>query len=377
MFQNLPLIPSDPIFGLMKQFREDSREDKVNLGVGIYRSPDGSPFVFPSVQKAAQELDLQDFNYQPIGGNRAFIKNTAQFALGQAYTSYGWAGIATCGGTQACRVVADLMQSVGTEDLLISDPTWGNHMALFAQMNIIKIPHLDKNHEVNFEGYKTALEKSKSQSCLVIQGGQTHNPIGTNLSIEQLELLLPIIKDKKLFVFVDFAYLGMGKNLIEDRKMLQFLWEHLEDIAVGISYSKNASLYEHRTGALLVKTPHQDIMQSQLEHIIRSSISMAPGFGQEVMNTIFEKYPNDWQKELQDVCEQIQEDRKLFVEALPEFDYLATGQGMFGLLPLNPDQIKELRTKYGIYLIHTGRINFAGVKPKNIEYIRDSLRAVK
>ena len=125
-----------------------------------------------------------------------------------------------------------------------------------------------------------------------------------------------------------------------------------------------------------MKTPHQDILQSQLENIIRSSISMAPGFGQEIMNRVFEKHEAAWHQELQNVCDQIQEDRKLFIAALPEFNYLSEGQGMFGLLPLTSEQIKTLRTKYGIYLVGNGRINFAGVKESNIEYIRDSLRTV-
>ncbi len=376
MFQNLPFLPTDPIFGLMSQFREDSRSYKVNLGVGIYSNPDGNPFVFPSVKKAAQELDIEDFNYQPIGGNKEFIKNSAQLALGDAYTSSGWTGVATCGGTQACRIVADLLKTSGTKDLLLSDPTWGNHIALFQSLNLIRIPHLDKNQNVDFQNYEAVLQKAAPESCLVLQGGQTHNPIGKNLSIAQLEELLPLIKKKNIFVFVDFAYLGMGENLAEDRKMLQFLWNNLEEMALGLSYSKNASLYEHRTGALIIKTNSQDIVRSQLENIIRSSISMAPGFGQEIMNRVFEKYQDTWHQELQTVTDQIQEDRKLFVEALPEFDYLAEGQGMFGMLPLSPDHIKTLRTKYGIYLVGNGRINFAGVKESNIEYIRDSLRAV-
>ena len=303
MFQNLPFLPTDPIFGLMSQFREDSRSYKVNLGVGIYSNPDGNPFVFPSVKKAAQELDIEDFNYQPIGGNKEFIKNSAQLALGDAYTSSGWTGVATCGGTQACRIVADLLKTSGTKDLLLSDPTWGNHIALFQSLNLIRIPHLDKNQNVDFQNYEAVLQKAAPESCLVLQGGQTHNPIGKNLSIAQLEELLPLIKKKNIFVFVDFAYLGMGENLAEDRKMLQFLWNNLEEMALGLSYSKNASLYEHRTGALIIKTNSQDIVRSQLENIIRSSISMAPGFGQEIMNRVFEKYQDTWHQELQTVTD--------------------------------------------------------------------------
>lgn len=50
------MAPLDPIIGLTESFLADSFPQKVNVGVGAYRSDLGKPYVLPCVRKAEQRL---------------------------------------------------------------------------------------------------------------------------------------------------------------------------------------------------------------------------------------------------------------------------------------------------------------------------------
>lgn len=41
MFEALEQLPQDPILQLMQTFRDDTRPDKVDLGVGVYKDDAG------------------------------------------------------------------------------------------------------------------------------------------------------------------------------------------------------------------------------------------------------------------------------------------------------------------------------------------------
>jgi hypothetical protein len=47
----VPQAPEDPLFGLMKAYREDSFDKKVDLGIGAYRDNNAKPWVLPVVKK--------------------------------------------------------------------------------------------------------------------------------------------------------------------------------------------------------------------------------------------------------------------------------------------------------------------------------------
>jgi aspartate/tyrosine/aromatic aminotransferase len=384
MFKSLPCVPEDPTFKLLKQFRDDPRKQKVNLGIGLYFDSAGDPFVFDTVKKAAQELDVSNFNYLPIGGDRRFLDLAAKWFFGDDYDKERMAMQATCGGTQACRCFADLaMEVLHNHVIQIATPTWVNYWALFGQMEIETFDHCVVDEDgclaakVNFDGYLKAAKEAPEGSAFLLQGGLAHNPTGVNLSIDQLGNLIDVLEEKKMIMYMDMAYFGLSEGAEKDREYVKYCFDNLERFAVGVSFSKNASLYEHRCGALFIKTVNGPCVESQLQKSIRETISMPPGFGQEIMTRVLGEHRGDWAQEVEKARLDIEGRRATLVERLPErFKCLADTRGMFGLLPLEKEQILRLRSEFGIYVLDNGRINFAGIQDKDVEYIVESIKAV-
>lgn len=375
MFELLPQIPLDPIFKLQADFLATDNPNKVNLGIGLYSDESGKPVVLDVVKKAFSQVDVNNFDYQPIGGNRQFLIETANLIFD--YPNLDMLAMqATCGGTQALRMFADIVindmlpTAAEMPTLLVGMPTWGNHLAIFKNFKITKFNHLNDQGLADYSSYLFAIETAPDHSVLLIHGGKTHNPSGQNLSLQEFLDLAPIANKKQIKLFVDSAYFGFGDTFENDSMVLKQLLAAYDNFALGFSYSKNASLYEHRTGALFIKTTSVDSVQSQLQQIARESISMAPGLGQEVMLNILTNYKSDWQKEVDAIRETLEARKQLLVNNLPsKFSYLLEAKGMFGLLPFTETEIQEIRQNHAVFFPLNGRINFAGINTSNSAYL--------
>lgn len=378
MFKSLPPLPKDPTFKLLDEFKSDARQEKVNLGIGLYGDHMGQPFVFDVVKKAFDEVDRDNFNYLPIGGNREFLELAAKWCFGEDYDRERLAMQATCGGTQATRCFSDLaMKVLHNHEVRIALPTWVNYFALFHEMKIVELEHCSEDGSVNFEAYINAAKEAPEGSAFLIQGGLAHNPSGVNLSLDQMEQLIEVLEERKVLLYMDMAYCGFGEGIERDRKYIQMCFERMERFAVGVSFSKNASLYEHRCGALFVKTVNHVAVESQLQQSIRETISVPPGLGQEIMINILKNYRSEWEAELEKVRADIDARRDDLVGRLPDqFAKLRETRGMFGLLPFSYEQVLKLREEFAIYVLNNGRINFAGIKDADKEYIAKGIRAV-
>ena len=49
------------------------------------------------------------------------------------------------------------------------------------------------------------------------------------------------------------------------------------------------------------------------------------------------------------------------------FDFLTKHRGMFSLLGLSDDQVRELREDFAIYMVGGGRINIAGLPDEGLD----------
>jgi len=154
MLEKIKKIPLDPIFKLLNEYNKDKRSNKINLGIGLYTDQGGNPFVCKTIKKVWKEIDTNNFNYQPIQGNKQYLELTAKLILG-TYKKNNLAMQATCGGTNACSLFTELFIQNSTQKptILITTPTWPNHLKIFKNYNIKQFPHL-KNNEVNYEKYK-------------------------------------------------------------------------------------------------------------------------------------------------------------------------------------------------------------------------------
>ncbi len=184
MFKQLKELPADPTFELFFEYLDDKRDHKINLGIGLYFDRQGQPLVLPVIKEAFKELDLENFNYQPIGGNRQFLEHAAAFFFGENYDKDKLAMQSTCGGTQACRTFSDLaMKVLHNKTIQLALPSWVNYYALFQQMKIETFDHLKADQTFNFEGYLKAAKEAPKGSAFLIQGGLSHNPAGLNFSL--------------------------------------------------------------------------------------------------------------------------------------------------------------------------------------------------
>jgi len=370
-------LPTDIIFQLWGEYQADPREDKANLAIGQFADEEGNPYVMPSIQSAARQTNVENFNYFPMGGDPEFRSLVAQFVLGDNAELSQVATQATCGGTQACRLYTDIWTREEPETMLWSTPTWPNHKAVFDKFRVSEFPHLNTAHRADVRSYATALEKCETGSHLLLHGGAAHNPTGMKLTQAEIEELIPLMQKKQIKLFIDFAYPGLGNTLSDDLLWVRTLWEAMEDVSVGVSFSKIGCLYRHRTGVLLMKSAQKRTLESYLVRLVRASISTPPAFGQEVMHHVLRLEKETWTKEIEAMRQSINIRREALVKKLPEsFQYLNHAQGLFGILPLNKDQIERLKIEHGVYLLPDGRVNFSGLEMDQIDKVSEALQSV-
>ncbi|QQR83521.1 aminotransferase class I/II-fold pyridoxal phosphate-dependent enzyme [Candidatus Peregrinibacteria bacterium] len=260
---------------------------------------------------------------------------------------------------------------------MVGHPTWGNHYALMTFAGVMKVNHLTVDRQFNLAAYQKGLEELPDGSTLLMHGGLTHNPTGVNASLDDWSQLFDLINAKQIRVYIDSAYFGFGGSVSDERDYLSTLWRSIDQIAVGCSFSKNAALYEHRTGLLMIKTDQPSVVESQLQHASRASVSMAPGIGQEMMLNVFKNHRGEWERDIDAMRTSLDHRRQALVAQLPsEFGYLSDGAGMFSLLPFSLEQVDRLKKDYAIYLPPNARINVAGLTPDNVAIVSNAFKSV-
>ncbi len=377
MLKKLLELPKDPIFLTQKKYLEDPNPKKINLGIGFYYDAQGNDFVFPSIQKSFQEIDTSNFYYCPIGGNKKFLDLTGNMLFDYLYKPHQVAVQQVCGGTHGVAVVAEILRLAGYDKLLIGDPTWGNHYKIFHGFDFVKINHLKEDFTPDFLSYKKAIREAEEGSVLLLHGGLTHNPTGFNLSLDEQISITSLINEKKIFTLIDFAYLGFGEGLQSDKCFAKYLFNTIDNVGIVLSFSKNASLYKQRTGAVFIKTKNKAEVESNMQAYIRRTISNPPGIGAEIMIKVYEKYFGEWITELENAREDIEQRRKMLADKLPDnFKFIKKGKGLFGLLGLSREQVERIEKEFSIYMPPNSRINFGGVKIDEIDRIAEAIREV-
>lgn len=380
-------IAPDDIFRLNDEFKADPRPNKVNAGIGIYLDESGQPFVIPIVSKIASSLDFKNFNYLPISGDTNFLDESTKLIFGNnLYNKFNQklAKQGVVGGTNGIYLWANLIsQKDKKPSIIVSHPTWENHYKIFENFGfkIIKFPQLDKNNNFNFK----ALEKviiNNPNSYVLFQGGPTHNPTSVNPSNEEWKLLSKLLKKNNNSVLFDFAYAGLGDNLESDCFGVRHILENKIPMSVNFSYSKNMTLYQHRTGILIILTNNRTdklTLESNLKFLFRINNSTPPAFGELIVKNILqnETYKKEWLRTLSEMSTSLKKRRQLFNKHSDNrFSYILNQKGFFSLLNLTPKQIEILKTKHAIYLLPNSRINFAGISIEKIPYVAKIISSI-
>ena len=392
LYAEITKLPRDPIIGLTELFKNDKRATKYNLGVGVYLDENGNVPVLESVKKAAQLLyEKKDpCVYLPMGGLDSFCEATKKLLFGPTHSSNtNIATIQALGGTGALRLGAELLLRTKKVPLVvISEPSWENHRNIFesAGFKVETYPYYDPNTNCFlFDRFLTFL-KGLPKHTVVILHANCHNPTGMDPSKEEWQEILNIIRKFDLIPFFDLAYQGFKDSLTEDSSVLRTCIEFEKPFLVANSFSKNFSLYGERVGALSIFSCSQEEsikIQSHLKNIIRSLYSTPPTYGQKIVGQVLsnEKLYRIWQSEVQLMKTRITEMRNQLVKAFEEedltsFAFINDQHGMFSYSGLEKIHATELREKFGVYILDSGRICVAALNKNNLKYVTNAISTV-
>ena len=370
MFQNLQTIARDQLFQLTEEFNSDPNPNKINLGIGIYLDDNSQNYIMPSILKASETLQNQNFNYTPIQGYKDFLQHSYTFLTDTEKVPNNQYIQATSGGTHACYIIAKLLQRNHITNLILPTPTWGNHLEIFSEFNQIQFPHLDSNEQINFTEYKNQIQSAPPNSSLLLHGGLAHNPTGLNINLSQLQEIIQLCNHHNVFLIQDFAYLGLSENLENDKNHLKTFLNLTHHGASLISFSKNATLYQHRTGLLIIKSQSNFVpqIQTNIENIVRKNISQSPAHGQKIISHLLQHHKSDWIQDLENMNQSLKNRQTLFHQSFPQLKLPQTS-GMFCLLKLTTNQIQSLKQQ-SIYIPSNSRINYGSLTQNIINQLK-------
>jgi aromatic-amino-acid transaminase len=395
LFSAVEMAPRDPILGLNEQFNADTNPNKVNLGVGVYFDDNGKLPLLQCVQAAEKQIvaGAKARGYLPIDGIAAYdaaVKTLVFGADSEVVKAGRVATIQALGGTGGLKVGADFLKRMNPNaKVMISDPSWENHRALFtnAGFTVEAYPYYDAaKRGVNFAGMLAALNAAEAGTVFVLHAC-CHNPTGYDLTAAQWEQVIAAVKARNLVAFLDMAYQGFAEGLAQDGAVIgKFVAAGLS-IFVSTSFSKSLSLYGERVGALSVvceSKEETDRVLSQLKIVIRTNYSNPPTHGATVVATVLNtpELRAQWEQELGEMRVRIKQMRVALVERLKaagvqaDMRFIATQVGMFSYSGLSKDQMVRLRSEFGVYGTDTGRICVAALNSKNIDYVCQSIAKV-
>ena len=388
LFTAVEMAPRDPILGLNEQFNADTNPNKVNLGVGVYFDDNGKLPLLQCVQAAEKTMMEKPTarGYLPIDGIAAYdaaVKGLVFGADSEVVKSGRVATVQAIGGTGGLKIGADFLKKISPNaTVLISDPSWENHRAIFtnAGFTVDSYPYYDAaKRGINFEGMLAALQAAPA-GTIVLLHACCHNPTGYDLSAAQWEQIIATIKARNLTPFLDMAYQGFGFGIEQDGAVIAKFVASGLNFFVSTSFSKSFSLYGERVGALSVVCADKeetDRVLSQLKICIRTNYSNPHTHGATVVATVLNTpaLRQQWEDELAQMRERIKAMRVAFVEKLKaagvqqDMSFITTQVGMFSYSGLSKEQMVRLRSEFGVYGTDTGRMCVAALNSKNIDYV--------
>ena len=395
MFTGVQMAPRDPILGLNEQFAADTNPAKVNLGVGVYFDDNGKLPLLQCVQQAEKAMMDKPTarGYLPIDGIAAYDSAVKGLVFGPESEPVKSGRVATVqglGGTGGLKIGADFLKKLlPTAKVMISDPSWENHRALFTQagFTVDTYAYYDADKRgVNFDGMLASL-KAAAAGTIVVLHACCHNPTGYDITPAQWDQVVQVVKAQGLTAFLDMAYQGFGHGIQEDGAVVAKFVAAGLNFLVSTSFSKSFSLYGERVGALSVLCADKeeaDRVLSQLKIVIRTNYSNPPTHGGAVVAAVLSnpELRALWEKELGEMRVRIKDMRQKLVDGLKaagvqqDMRFITDQIGMFSYSGLNKDQMVRLRTEFGVYGTDTGRMCVAALNSKNIAHVCASIAKV-
>ncbi len=390
MLDALQAQPADALLALIKLHAADPRDDKIDLGVGVYRTGDGATPVFKAIKGAEQRLvDEQDSkSYLGPEGDGGFVSGLMPYIFGENPERGGRiAGMQTPGGTGAVRLALALAQKAGARRVHLGTPSWPNHAQIVSDLGLETVPfdHALPDGTANLDAVLRVIREG-GEGELVLLHGCCHNPTGIDYTDEQWRAIADALANSAVLPVLDIAYQGLGHGMEEDAAGIRTVIDAVPEALVAYSCDKNFGLYRDRVGAFYVLAKEAgdlDAIMSNANMLARATWSMPPDHGGAAVRIVVEDadLTRDWLGELDDMRERMRGVRERLAAAdgdIPGLNLsaLADQNGLFAVLPLSSDQIAALRKDHGIYMAGSGRINVAGLHRGNIDKFIAALATV-
>jgi aromatic-amino-acid transaminase len=395
LFSAVELAPRDPILGLNEQFAADPNPKKVNLGVGVYYDDNGKLPVLKCVASAERQMleTPRARGYQPIDGIASYDSAVQTLVFGansEVVRSKRAATVQALGGTGGLKIGADFLKRLNRgAKILISDPSWENHRALFTNAGFVVETYTYYDAErlgVNLDGMLASLQAAPVGTIVVLHAC-CHNPTGYDISLSDWLRVIEVVKDRGLVPFLDMAYQGFGDGITEDGEVVQAFVNAGLDLFIATSFSKSFSLYGERVGALTVLCESAEEaarVLSQLKIVVRTNYSNPPTHGAQIVSIVLNtpELRGQWESELSDMRARIKLMRSALASKLKaagvqrDVGFIERQKGMFSYSGLSKEQMQRLRSEFGVYGVDSGRICVAALNSKNIDYVAESIALV-
>jgi aromatic-amino-acid transaminase len=393
-FDAIGRVPGDPILGLMEAYAQDTNPRKFDLGVGVYKDAQGLTPIPEAVKIAEARLVESQDTKTYIGGhgNPLFGKVINELVLGadSKLIAAQRAGVTqTPGGTGALRLAADFIaQCLPGKGVWLSNPTWPIHETIFATagVKVSHYPYVGSDNRLDVDAMLAVLNEVPKGDVVLLHAC-CHNPTGFDLSHDDWQRVLDVVRSRNLLPLIDFAYQGFGDGLEQDAWSTRLFAAEVPELLITSSCSKNFGLYRDRTGALIVcaKTADKLIdIRSQLANIARNLWSTPPDHGAAVVATILAdpELKARWADEVEAMRLRIAQLRSGLVEALEphglreRFAHIGVQRGMFSYTGLSPEQVKQLREHHSVYMVSSGRANVAGIDATRLALLAEAIASV-
>jgi len=389
MLTNLKPQPADKILQLMQVYREDPRDNKIDLGVGIYKDANGNTPVMRAIKAAEKQLWETETTkkYTGLAGEPEYGDAMVDLVLGDSVERKRVAAAATPGGTGAIRQAVELIKMASPDATIwISNPTWPNHPSIikYVGMKMAEYRYFDdETCGVDFDGMMADLAGVKAGDVVLLHGC-CHNPTGANLNMTQWGQVVASLQKAGAVPFIDIAYQGFGDGLQEDAEAVRLVASSMPETLIAASCSKNFGIYRERTGILM--TVSQDagakpLAQATLAFLNRQNFSFPPDHGARLVTMILQDdvLKADWKDELETVRLGMLKLREQLAAELQRlsgsdrFGFLAQHRGMFSRLGTTPELVEKLRSEHGIYMIGDSRMNIAGLNEATIPVLAKAI----
>ena len=382
IFTDLEEQPADKILALMSAFNNDPREQKLDLGVGVYKDPTGVTPIMRSIKAAEKkwwEIERSK-SYVGLVGDPAFSDAVISLVLGDGTPRDLIAAAATPGGTGAVRQGFELFKIANPDvRVFVSDPTWPNHISILKYLNIPCESYRYFDNEtrgVDFDSMVSDLSRAKAGDVILLHGC-CHNPTGANLNKQQWQVITDLLNKNGATPMIDLAYQGFGDGLEEDAYATRLIAESVPETVIASSCSKNFGIYRERAGLLMVVThdsSRRNINQSMLAFLNRQNYSFPPDHGSRLVSVVLNDTDlrSDWMSELEDIRNSLLNLRVQLSNELQKlsgsdrFSFIASHRGMFSRLGATPEQVEKMRKEFGIYMVSDSRFNVAGLNYETV-----------